>query len=311
MQVEDDAEKNDKRWATFPPHYWGVVGKAKSAAATLAFVDDGAPAKGKDADPAERERNNALIAWQHYGLGRVLFVGLDSTWRWRFRAGDTYHHRFWGQVARWAADKPLDVGNETVRFASSRPAYRQGEEAEIVVRFKPNLDVLKGDVQAEAHILRKGGDGKPSAVAPLTRRPAQPNAFEARAANLPEGEYEVVLAIPNLEKELLAPAAPPGSPDAGKPRGPLKATFAVTPPESGEMLDLSADWNLMKELAHKSGGEVYTPENAEELLEVLKAKSVPHTDKYEQPLWQWPWLFVVVVLLLTVEWVSRKWAGLP
>ena len=35
--------------------------------------------------------------------GKVLFVGLDSTWRWRYKAGDTYHHRFWGQlVTDWA-----------------------------------------------------------------------------------------------------------------------------------------------------------------------------------------------------------------
>jgi hypothetical protein len=310
MEMEDEPDKNDQRWATFPPHYWGVVGKAKPAAATLAFVADGAPAKGKDKDPAERERANALIAWQHYGLGRVLFVGLDSTWRWRFRAGDVYHHRFWGQVARWAADKPLDVGNETVRFAATQPAYRQGQEAEIVVRFKPNLDALKGDVQAQAQILRKGGDGQSVAVAsaPLVRRAAQPNAFEAKVANLPEGEYEVLLAIPKLEKELKAPTGPPGSPDADKP---LKATFAVTPPESGEMLDLSTDWALLKELAGKSGGEVYTPENAEELVKKLAAENIPHTDPNPEPLWQWPWLFIAVVLLLTLEWVSRKWAGLP
>jgi hypothetical protein len=311
LEMEDEPDKNDARWASFPLHYWGVVGKAKPAAATLAFVADAVP-RGKDKDAAEREKNSALIAWQHYGLGRVLFVGLDSTWRWRFRTGDAYHHRFWGQVARWAADKPLDAGNEAVHFAAGQPVYRQGQEAEVVVRFKPGLEALRDkDLQAEAHVLRKGGDGKPVATARLARRPGQPNAFEARVADLPEGEYEVVLAIPKLEDQLKAPAAPPGSPDAGKPREPLKATFVVTPPESDEMRDLSSDWGLLNELAAKSGGRVYTPENADELVKKLVASADAPPVRNETPLWQWPVLFILVVMLLTVEWVARKWAGLP
>ncbi len=37
-------------------------------------------------DPTPR----AVIATQAYGLGKVLWVGTDATWRWRFRKGDTY-----------------------------------------------------------------------------------------------------------------------------------------------------------------------------------------------------------------------------
>src|SRR5207244_10244232 len=86
--------------------------------------------------PSERDRTAALFARQHYGFGRVLFVGLDSTWRWRYRTGDAYHHRFWGQVVRWAAsDKPLVAGNEYVRFGTRAPVYRQGGEIDLVVRF--------------------------------------------------------------------------------------------------------------------------------------------------------------------------------
>ena len=61
---------------------------------------------------AAREKEQALLVQQGYGRGQVLFVGLDSTWRWRFKVGDKYHHRFWGQLVRWAAsDKLLEGGN--------------------------------------------------------------------------------------------------------------------------------------------------------------------------------------------------------
>ena len=61
---------------------------------------------------------------QNYGLGRVLFVGIDSTWRWRYRTGDLYHHTFWGDTIHWAAaDKSLGTGNDFVRFGTSRKDY--------------------------------------------------------------------------------------------------------------------------------------------------------------------------------------------
>src|SRR5437868_5360782 len=122
-------------WATLPPHYWGLVGKAKPGAVTLAYVSNGTPSPDPKVE-SERERNNALMVRQNFGFGRVVFVGLDSTWRWRFKNGDTYHHRFWGQVIRWAAtDKPLVTGNEYVRFGTREPIYRAGQEIELVVRF--------------------------------------------------------------------------------------------------------------------------------------------------------------------------------
>ncbi|HZY89917.1 MAG TPA: vWA domain-containing protein, partial [Gemmataceae bacterium] len=119
MEFDPDTTKSAERWAAMPPHYWGVVGRAKPGATTLAWVEEAGAAN--KAGP-ERERASALIARHNYGFGRVLYVGIDSTWRWRFKVGDTYHHRFWGQAIRWAAaDKPLVTGNTYVRLGTPQP----------------------------------------------------------------------------------------------------------------------------------------------------------------------------------------------
>src|SRR5262249_30983897 len=114
LQMEAEADQSAARWASLPRHFWGLVGRAKPGATTLAYVAEPiAPDDKRKAE--ERERDLGLIVRQNYGFGRVLFVGLDSTWRWRYKTGDTYHHRFWGQAIRWAAsDKPLVAGNETL-----------------------------------------------------------------------------------------------------------------------------------------------------------------------------------------------------
>jgi hypothetical protein len=56
---------------------------------------------------------------------------------------------------------------------------------------------------------------------------------------------------------------------------------------------------------------VYTAENAGELIELLEQKAVVKTDNQENRLWQWWVTLVLILALLTVEWVARKLAGLP
>ena len=41
-----------------------------------------------------------VIAVQQYGLGQVMFIGTDNTWRWRKNAGDFYYTAVWGQIAQ-------------------------------------------------------------------------------------------------------------------------------------------------------------------------------------------------------------------
>ena len=77
------------------------------------------------------------------------------------------------------------------------------------------------------------------------------------------------------------------------------------------MLDLSTNRPLLDELAAKSGGKVYTPEDVQELVDRLVSQSIPETEYFEQRLWQWWVVLAVVASLLTVEWVVRKWSGLP
>ena len=171
MDLEDDAGKNLMRWDALPAHYWAVVGQAKqSAAATLAHA---LAARSTPRTPPRRSRDNALIVQQSYGLGRVLYVGLDSTWRWRKGVGDAYHHRFWGQVARWAADRPLQTNNRYLRFGASEPVYRSGQDVELSVRFNELKDAAKAapGQQAEGAPPRRqraaaGGRGAESQEGP-------------------------------------------------------------------------------------------------------------------------------------------------
>jgi hypothetical protein len=236
LKMDKDPSKSGERWKSFQPHFWGVVGDVKPGAAPLAFwKEENGAAKRK---PGEVENHNGLIVKHNYGFGRVLFVGLDSTWRWRYRIGDTYHHRFWGQVIRWAAtDKPLVTGNDWVRFGAREPVYQQGQEVEIVARLGEETPPLRPDALAGARIVRRqaGKPDEPLALVPLKPRPAQPRLLEGKLRDLPAGEYSIELAIPELVDKLQGPVGPNGVPT------PLRAQFSVNPTASEEMADPSTN----------------------------------------------------------------------
>jgi hypothetical protein len=312
MRLGSESGEADAAWGRLPPHYWAVVGRAKPGAMPLAFLADAVP--GAATGPGtEREREQGLIVRQNYGFGRVLYVGLDSTWRWRYRTGDPYHHTFWGDAIHWAAaDKATGAGNDYVRFGTSRPVYRRGERPEVVVRLGEELGPLKADLLAGARVLRQKGPGDEEAVAlvPLARRPARPRVLEGQAPALEPGQYALELVIPDLDEKLKSLPANPGG-AAAQPAGPLRAAFSVLPPDSTELIDLETKWTLLEELASKSGGKVFTPEDAPELADLLASQVVPYVEHHELRLWQWWVVLALVVSLLTVEWVGRKLAGLP
>src|SRR5262245_38286776 len=305
MELESDREENETLWAGFPrPWGWAIGGRTKPGATALAHV----PSADEASLPADqRERRGAVVARHNFGFGRVLFVGLDSTWRWRYKVGDLYHHRFWGQVIRWAAaDRPLVVGNEFVRLGTPQPVYRSGEPIELVARINDKAGPLRADLLAGARVLllAEKPDAKekekPTALTQMARRAAQPRVLEGQLRDLAPGRYAVELAIPDLIDKL--------KDTDGKP---LRATFTVLPPESKETVDLERNDALLEDLATRSGGQVFTPANVTELAERLKQQGIPHVEHHEQRLWQWWPLLVLVVLLLTLEWIGRKLSGLP
>jgi hypothetical protein len=317
LQMEPEPEKSAERWAGLPRHFWGVVGRTKPGAVSLAFVADEAAPPAAAAAKAGKdtvENTQALIVRQNYGFGRVLFVGLDSTWRWRFKVGDTYHHRFWGQVARWAAsDKLLPGGNRHVRFGSREPVYRQGREVEVVARLAEDTPPLAPGALAGARLYRQNPDGKEQAVAlvPLARGDSQPRVLEGQVRDLPPGQYRIELEIPSLADKLKAPPEPEDETEDKQRRD----TFSVLPPDGGEMVDLATNWTLLKDLAARSHGEVIAPADLHRLVERLTSQAVTRELREDEKIWQdAPLVWVtlgLILLLLTGEWVGRKLAGLP
>lgn len=295
LQLGDTAGQTRGVWEGLPTHHWAVTGRAKHGAEVLAEAN-GVP----------------IIARQNYGFGRVLYVGVDSTWRWRYKVGDKYHHKFWGQVAQWAAsDRLLPTQNPagTIRFGTREPAFRTGQEVEVLARGTEVVKKLGPNSLKGARVIRlpaKEGDAEqPVGLTPLEQPDGRPRDVTGKVRDLPPGRYAVELEIPDWADQLQGPVGPDGR--ATK----LRSTFEVLPPDNEEVVELSADLPLLEELAAASGGKVYRPDEADALIEQLSGKVARVDTRTEYPARK-SWLTLILVLaLLAAEWGLRKWAGLP
>ena len=286
----DRDEDSSKRWDELPRLFWGVTGKLRPGAQALAI------AKGTE---------DALVVQQNVGLGRVLWVGVDGTWRWRFRVGDRDHHRFWGQVARWAGDGPgAPEGDRVADFGSRDPAYASGQAVDLFLRLGAEVADLD-PATAKMKVTRIGPDGKESSIAsfPLGRSENRPRHWSAKAPKLPPGDYRVELDVPELVGKLPV--------DAGTRR---RERFTVLPPERGEAVDLATNWELLRTLAEQSGGRLFAAHEADQLPALLESRIAIEERRQEWRTWRdapfiW-WVFGVLLGLLTIEWTCRKIVGL-
>ena len=68
-----------------------------------------------------------VLATRSFGNGNVLFMGIDSAWRWRKGVEDLYHYRFWGQVIRWMSHKRHLSHDQGIRLFYSPETPVAGE----------------------------------------------------------------------------------------------------------------------------------------------------------------------------------------
>ncbi|HSP44233.1 MAG TPA: hypothetical protein VLO11_15265, partial [Luteolibacter sp.] len=110
----DNEQENPEIWRRLPGFFWHApVIKAKGGTEVLAV----------HGNRRDKFGPVPLLVTKPAGSGKVLFMGIDSAWRWRRGVEDLYHYRFWGQVARWMSYQRNMAAGQRVRlfFSPERP----------------------------------------------------------------------------------------------------------------------------------------------------------------------------------------------
>jgi hypothetical protein len=269
---------NERLWQELPPPRVMVSAEALPGTETLVEAVVG-------------EQTLPVMVTRSFGAGRVFYSATDETWRWRYKAADTYHQRFWNQVAQWVMPRPFTVSDDYVSLDAGPPTYAAGEAADIRVRLRGVDGRPVTDATVDALLWQ---DGRIVSTVTLAPDDNQSGIYRGRTGPLAEGQYEVSVRASGFSNDALR----------------ARTGFLVQPPKSRERELVSCNDELLEEIARSSGGTFMREEQAGELADLLIPLSSGRIIESDTLLWQSYWWFAAIVLLLSIEWLLRKRAGL-
>ncbi|MFC1477011.1 hypothetical protein ACFL6L_00935 [candidate division KSB1 bacterium] len=279
LKLAPELRENRIIWDEMPPmtsiNYFGGV---KPGATVLAE-------KSEDSYGSEEP----LLVVQKYGRGRTAALGTSSTWRWQMMlpSEDSRHERFWRQMIRWLITSAPD----NVNIVLTDNVFAPGDEVPIrVTAFDEDYNSLefldvKGtitDPAGEEHEIKFYPD--------LTM----------------EGEYTTVY-VP------LSPGIHSISVEAennGKLIGTQKQGVLARPSKK-EYYNATLKRKYLENLAYDSNGYYYSADGISSLVSNVKNRKSSTSIYRNEYLWDMPFIFGLVFLLLVTEWIYRRRKGLP
>ena len=313
---------NSTLWTEFPSLRWRWQSSGvKAGAEVLAYADPagGAGAGGNQSSSPvgstpgsieaaieklthqkEREKENALITTIRSGLGKVVMMNFDRTWRFRYGVGDTYHHRFWGQLTRWGAGPNLRSGNEMVRLGTDRLSYTPSDEITVTAKVLDKTRKPITNAEVFANVLK---DGRRMGRQKLTYRTDSSGIYETSFAGFPEeGEYRI-----EIEGGAVKAALSAGDSGLDKIETEL---LVVTTRNPIELAELTANRDFLNRAAQQTNGRIAELWDLDSLLDAFGAPKEILTERRDITLWdKWP-LLAAFLFFLTAEWIVRRKSGL-
>ncbi len=288
--LSEDAEVNAEQWANLSALY-GVNAfvSVRAGATVMATVDAGTVYNG-DSRSLEAVDGQPLFAWQRYGEGLSAALGTGETWQWQMMQNidDAAHERFWRQLARLLAMRVP----EPVTMIDSGEDVVVGDMRDLKFVVRDSLfesrEGLSVDVQVE---IPNGGTIR----LPVSESIAEVGAYSATFEATEAGLHRV---------RLIARGAD------GTDVGQLDAAVLARP-DNLEFLSARYNPDFLRRLSAHTGGKFIELDALDELAEQIPYTDQAHARLDHFPLWHFPPFYILLVLLLCVEWYLRRKRGEP
>lgn len=280
LQLMDDLLASRARWQEFPGVYrcYPTAGTKAGAVVLMRFSDP-------------RAQNEygfpILLAQQYYGQGRCLYLGSAELWRLRALSEEDYE-RLWIKLIRELAQGRMRRGTKRGVLLTESSRLVLGQTSRWRVRLlDAQMEPLDKDGLSLQVIDPSGKTVIPAPrLLPDTLREGEYTA-EFRV-NLP-GTYHIRLEVPDTQEV-------------------LQEEVLVSLPRL-ETQDVKQNVALLQELARETGGSYLTLQEAEQQLPALlppRGETYTIEDRLKT-LWDRDWLLYLLITILSLEWLLRKW----
>lgn len=305
------------------------LGRVKQGADVLGTIET-APTAGSKAAPAPAP----AFAVQPFGRGRVMVLATaiargssaEFARTWGENGDARYFKKYWRNVVYWLTENS-SIGRRRLLAETDKLLYRPGEPIVLRARTFDENAAETLNYRVAVSVEPKSATEIASDNAPLHRPVAAGEPATARGPLLPWGEEFTLAAVP-AEKGYTAtlPLADARSLPAGVSAS-QGLRIELTAYESSTQVDSTAievqvlddpteqqdplpDHALLRSVAERSGGRVLGgPSDLASMLANLPAPASP-PEVRKAPAWSGAGLLVLILVLLTGEWVWRRRLGL-
>ena len=277
-RFDADEITNDQIWKMLPGFYWSTaVTKSRPGTEVLAVHSELRNQFGRI----------PLLAIRNAGLGKVLFMGTDSAWRWRRGVEDKFHYRFWSQVARWMAHKRHLAEKEGIRLSFSPETPKVGDRIflQATVLDKAGFPLENGDVKGEFLYPKSGEE-----TLKLNEIEGGWGVYSTELSAKEGGDYKIKIEAPDHDRK-------------------LETKIIVSMPKR-EKLGRPVNRPILNEIASITGGESANIDDLEEIIKKIAVLPEPKPVELRTLLWSNPWWGGFILLLLITYWTGRKLVGL-
>jgi hypothetical protein len=236
-----------------------------------------------EAVSVDGKSRSPLLISQYAGSGRTALLATDETYRWTSVFGlDLYHQQFWGQSLRWLCRGRIGATNEALMTVEPKLA-KLGTSVRIQLRL-PSSGILPE--QAVVSLVDLNDVVR---NIPLPRTSEHPTLYQAHIDDLAAGRYRATLAQPLL-------AVPP------------TADFSVAA-DTTEQANLRTDVSALQRLAELSNGQTLVASKAQQWINGLPVGQPTRLGSLPTlPIWNRPWVAALFIMLITIEWLLRRYA---
>jgi hypothetical protein len=283
LRLSGDDGENENQWRLLP-ELQGVyvTGRVKPGATVLLE------------HPVLQYQNQLLpiIALQRYGSGRSVAVTTASTWRWQMMlpSDDQSHETLWRQLLRWlAVSSP-----ERITIGFDREFYNVGDEVNVTTTVLN--DQYEPDNDATLWLQSTNPLGQVTDV-PMEWDIEEDGVYRANFIVEEEGVFNVLVDV--------ASAASDSAIDSSEKR----TAFVVTP-SLREYTNAEMDSSLLARIADVSGGTYFNLSDVTGLADSVEFTPNAYSREVQLDLWDQPWLLALLILLLCIDWITRRMKGL-